>query len=154
MALNRNKALGGAIALLGAAAIFAAAGIGSGAASWGPRMVPTLAGLVMLIAGLAIAFERIAVSGAVETEPGREGNALWLVVLTGIYLLAVGAVGYLAATAIAAPVFLVLFGTTSPKKLFGAAILCPSVLHIFFFELLGIFPPRAAWFDLADLLGL
>ncbi len=146
--------LGGAIALLGGGAIVAAGSIGSGTAPWGPRMVPTLAGFAILIAGIAIAFERIlTVQSEVETA-GREVNALWIVLLTCLYILCIGLTGYLVATAIAAPALLVLFGTTKLWKLISASLLCPALLHIFFFELLGIFPPRAAWFDLADLLGL
>jgi hypothetical protein len=31
-----------------------------------------------------------------------------------------------------------------------AAMICPVALFLFFFRLLGVFPPYGAWFDLAD----
>jgi hypothetical protein len=34
------------------------------------------------------------------------------------------------------------------------AIAVPVVLHVAFFELLGVFPPYGRWLDLVDLLGL
>ncbi|MEM7709609.1 MAG: tripartite tricarboxylate transporter TctB family protein [Pseudomonadota bacterium] len=150
--MTDTKLLGGAIALLGGAAILSAMTIGSGPAAWGPRMVPILAGLVMVATGLAVAFERFAVPDQADATPGREIRALWLILLAGGYALAIGWIGFLAATFVATPALLVLFGVTAPRKLIVAALLCPVALHIFFFELLGIFPPRAAWFDLADLI--
>lgn len=143
------KLLGGAIALAGGGAILAAFAIGLGASAWGPRTLPMLAGAVMLVAGLAVMAEQPVTTR--PATPGREANAVWLVALAALYVLAIGWVGYIVATALAAPAFLWLFGVHTMGRLIAGAILAPAFLHIFFFELLGIFPPRAVW-DLADFL--
>ncbi len=143
------KILGSAIVLLGGGAMLTALTIGSGASAWGPRTVPMLAGAVMLVTGLAVTLERPTI-----TKPageGREINAVWLVVLSALYVLIIGWVGYIVATAIAAPAFLWLFGVRSRIRLIAGMVVAPILLHLFFFELLGIFPPRAVW-DLADYL--
>lgn len=143
------KLLGGAIALVGGGAILGALFIGAGAAAWGPRTAPMLAGTVMVVAGLAAMIERA--EPQQSDVPARELHAVYLVLLTVGYILSIGVVGYILATAIAAPVFLWLFGTRRLGRLVTAAILCPTALHVFFFEILGIFPPRAVW-DAADYL--
>ncbi|MEM7721181.1 MAG: tripartite tricarboxylate transporter TctB family protein [Pseudomonadota bacterium] len=141
------KLLGGAIAFVGGGAILGALFIGAGAAAWGPRTVPMLAGALMLLAGLATMIERP--EPRQSDAPARELHAVYLVLLAAGYVLAIGLIGYILATAIAALAFLWLFGTRTLGRLLAAAILCPTALHLFFFEILGIFPPRAAW-DLAD----
>ena len=143
------KILGSAIAIFGGGAILASLAIGSGAAAWGPRTIPMLAGGVMMIAGIAVVLER---QPATEVEAsGREVNAVWLMALAVLYIRGIGWVGYIVATAIAAPALLSLFGVRTPGRLIAGAVVAPAFLHLFFFELLGIFPPRAVW-DLADYL--
>ena len=68
------KILGSAIAIFGGGAILASLAIVSGAAAWGPRTIPMLAGGVMMIAGIAVVLER---PPATEVEAsGREVNAV------------------------------------------------------------------------------
>ena len=72
--------------------------------------------------------------------------------LSFAYWWAIGAVGYLLATAMAAPLALAAFDVRRPLVLGLAALLCPLVYHLVFFEALGVFPPYGAYFDLLDLL--
>ncbi|MEM9009975.1 MAG: tripartite tricarboxylate transporter TctB family protein [Pseudomonadota bacterium] len=148
-----EKLLGTIVAMTGLGAIGAALTIGSGMEAWGARTFPILGGGAMVLAGIAVAREP---SGAARAASATDGGlrALWLVLLSALYVLALGRIGFLAATALTAPLAFALFGVRAPRTLLLAAILCPLALHLFFFRLLGVFPPYSAWFDLADLLPL
>lgn len=58
--------------------------------------------------------------------------------------------GYLLPTAIVAPIALWAFGVRHKVGLMIAAILCPAIFYLLFFQLLGVFPPLGEIFDLSD----
>ena len=155
------RGLGFVLVAAGLVAGGAALGIGG----WGPRIVPLLAAASLVASGAAIAgasprrgttapppimVEGEVPDGASPDSPTREAAVLWLLGLAVLYVLAIDRVGYLLATALAAPIAFWLFGTRRPLSLLVAATLVPLALHVAFFRLLGVFPPFGQWFDLLD----
>lgn len=69
------------------------------------------------------------------------------------YIWLIGKFGYLLSTGLVAPIALFVFGVRNRIGLLAAAILCPAIYHILFFEVLGVFPPYGEWFDLLDVIG-
>lgn len=145
---RQDRALGAGVAALGAAAVVGAMWIGAGPEAWGPRTVPMLGGAVMVVTGLAIMREPAATATAAGY--GAWWPPLALLLLGGAYVLAMQRIGFLAATGLVAPLAFALFGVRSWAALLLAAMICPVALFLFFFRLLGVFPPYGAWFDLAD----
>ena len=145
-----DRTLGLALTSLGALAGAAALAIGDG---WGPRTVPLLAAATMAAAGVALMRAPAAPAPArtpadPDAPPGRP--VAWLMALAVLYVLGIDRVGYLAATALAAPATFALFGMRRPLPLLAAATVVPLALHLVFFRVLGVFPPLGAWFDLLD----
>jgi len=133
-------------------------------AAWGALALPaalpgeTWAGLVPLLAAIALAL--VGAMIAFAPEPGAADdsargpgirNAALMLVLALAYHQATGWVGYLLATAGAAPLIFALFGIRRIGALAAAAALCPLALYLVFFKGLNIFLQRGAWFDLLDL---
>ena len=150
-----------AVAALGAAFAAAALFIGGADGAAGPRAVPLLAAATLVAAGAALAFGRSGTaSSIVSTEEagvvdGGDGRrAAMLLALAVLYVLAIERVGYLAATALAAPAAFALFGVRRPATLLAVAVVVPLALHALFFRLLGVFPPLGAWFDVLDVVPL
>ena len=158
----RDRAVGLTLAGLGIAAIIGSLliGEGLGSGSWGPRMVPLLAAATVLAAGLAemATVKRTAPIVAEGIAPAADAGdrrlALGLFAVALAYAWLMGRIGYMAATALAAPAAFALYGLRRPAVLLAAAILYPLVLHLVFFRLLAAFPPRGRWFDLTDWLPL
>lgn len=169
------RPLGLAIALVGLASAVAVLSIGGwGSGAWGPRTVPLLASLLLVLCGVADALSppRLPVAGggvvrANEGDPpgtahdgSRDGSLAgdWRVAallgLAVLYVLAIDRIGYLAATALISPCGFALFGVRRPLTLLAAALVVPLVLHVIFFRLLGVFPPFGRWFDLLDIVPL
>lgn len=161
MGPGRGRVVGLSLAALGLVAGVAALGIGEGrdAASWGPRTVPLLAAAALVAAGLADAASGGRAAPArgdadgerSRTAPDGDPRLAWaLLGVAALYALLMARTGYLVSTAAAAPAAFFLFGARRPATLVAAALLCPLALHLVFFELLGAFPPRGAWFDALD----
>ena len=164
------RGLGFVLVAAGLVAGGAALGIGGwGEGAWGPRTVPLLAAATLVASGAAIAVASvrhgttalppIAVEGEVPDgaspdSPMREVAVLWLLGIAVLYVLAIDRIGYLLATALAAPVAFWLFGTRRPLTLALAATVVPLALHLAFFRLLGVFPPFGRWFDMLDVVPL
>ena len=144
-----DRPLGLALILLGALAGGAALLIGD---QWGPRTVPLLAAGTMAAAGLALL--RAAPAGPARADAPFDdapvGPVALLLALAVLYVLGIDRVGYLVATALAAPAAFALFGMRRPLPLAVAALAAPLLLHLAFFRVLGVFPPLGAWFDLLD----
>ena len=173
---DTDRPLGAALVAVGAASTAAALSIGGWDGEWGPRTVPLLAAVTLVLSGIAVARSPSSPPPlppstarpprAVEGEPvatpptpgteatGGEGGVAWLLALAVLYVLLVDRVGYLVATALAAPAAFALFGVRRPLPLIAAALVVPLALHLAFFRVLGVFPPLGAWFDLTDLLPL
>ena len=161
-----SRPLGLALIAAGLAAGGAALAIGGwGASAWGPRTVPLAAAATLAAAGAAVAVGPFRPAAhpptAVEGEApdgaspaSGDGATLWLLALGVLYALLIERIGYLAATALAAPGAFWLFGARRPLPLLLAATLAPLALHATFFRLLGVFPPLGAWFDALDHLPL
>ena len=153
MRLSRDSAVGAAICAFGMAALAASFGVGS--TSWGgesARLFPMVMSLAIAAMGGQLAFNGLRRAPPVA-RPGREvSDAARLLLLGLLYVLAIGKVGYLVATAFAAPAALAIFGVRSVAGLIAAAVLCPVAYHLVFFVALGVFPPYGSWFDLLDVL--
>jgi len=150
---NQSAIVGGVLVLFGGVAIAASLGLEAGPQGGvGPRLFPLAVSAVLVAIGLAEL--RLAHAGSgmpVPAIPGIRGVAT-LLALTAAYVVAIGQVGYLPSTAVMAPAAFAIFGIRRPAALVAAALLCPTLFHLLFFELLGIFPPYGARFDLLDIL--
>ncbi|MGR3539817.1 MAG: tripartite tricarboxylate transporter TctB family protein [Hasllibacter sp.] len=139
------------LALIGAGLLAGGAALTiGGPGEWGPRVVPLLAAATLALSGAAVA------ASARPPRAGADGTgrAVLLLGLAVLYVPAIDRVGYLVATALAAPAAFALFGVRGPARLALAATLVPLALHLAFFRLLGVFPPLGAWFDLLDRIPL
>ena len=172
MTASSPRPLGLALVGLGLAAGGAALSIGGwGEGAWGPRTLPLLAALALLLSGAAVALsppsassalaverDSVAGTGSAPREVDDAASGEWrvgaLLALAALYVLAIDRVGYLAATAFAAPAAFRLFGVRRPLALLLAATLVPLLLHLAFFRVLGVFPPLGRWFDLLDVIVL
>lgn len=166
------RPLGLAIALVGLASAVAVLSIGGwGSGAWGPRTVPLLASLLLVLCGAADALLSPRLSPTSEgTAPANEGDPVgtarddrsanddWcaaaLLGLAVLYVLSIDRIGYLAATALASPCGFALFGVRRPLALLAATLIVPLALHVAFFRLLGVFPPFGRWFDVLDVVPL
>ena len=144
---SADRILGYALATLGVLAGVASLLIGGPNGDWGPRTMPLLAAVTLAVAGLAILRAPTA-AGATEWDGAAKAGLL--LALAALYVPIVDRLGYLAATALAAPAAAALFGARRPWILIAVAIAAPVALHLLFFRILGVFPPMGAWFDLLD----
>lgn len=116
----------------------------------GPRVFPMAASaFIVALGALQIT------TAAPNPSRDEQGTAsVWvipaLVAISVGYVIALNHVGYILATAFAAPLALLLFGVRNKMGLIAAAALCPLIYHFVFFEILGVFPPYGLWFDLLD----
>lgn len=140
---------GPALALLGGSTLLASFWIDPDPdGGQGARTFPLIGAGALLLLG---ALETLTTHQSKAETPVGLVRILLLLALALGYVFGIGGIGYLAATAIAAPLVLVLFGRRRPRDLLAAAALCPIAYHLVFFVGLGVFPPYGAWFDLADL---
>ena len=154
-------------ALAGASALLIGPWGSASGGAWGPRTVPLLAAATLALSGVAIARAHPSPSAAhppraVEGNPvvpegdgaTAERGVAMLLGLAVLYVLLIDRIGYLLATALAAPAAFWLFGVRRPLRLLVAALAVPLALHVVFFRMLGVFPPLGAWFDPLDHLPL
>jgi hypothetical protein len=117
---------------------------------WGARIFPLFGSGTLLLVGI-LELRNSLLGRVPESKP--VSPPIWgLLGLALGYVWLIGAVGYLFSTALAAPLALWMFGIRRPAGLLAAAILCPAIYHLIFFELLGVFPPYGRWIDLLDIL--
>ncbi len=130
---------------------------GIGKTQWGAesaRLFPQMASIVIAVLG-ALYLRQEVLGQVEEPQPGAgERQLLWLAILGGIYIFAIGKFGYLLSTGAVFPIVLWIFGTRSVVALAASSIAAPMGFHILFFEILGLFSPRGAWFDLLNVLGM
>lgn len=152
---NRAALVGGAVCLIGLGAVYGALQIPRGAEGGmgGARIFPYLASGAILIFGV-LEFQR----GIRGIDPTRFAltkvpfEIVSLLALAIAYAWLITKFGYLIASGLVAPAALFLFGIRSPLGLIAAMVICPTVYHLTFFELLGVFPPFGEWFDLLDII--
>lgn len=146
------RAIGVALILIGIGATVASLGIALDQyGRWGARIFPLAGSIALLILGAA---ELRNAADGTKMERQHLPAIAALLVLALVYVWAISAVGYLIATALAAPAALWIFGMRRPLGLLLAAILCPATYHAVFFELLGVFPPLGRYVDLLDILAV
>jgi len=151
--LNASIVVGGSLCLLGALAGYFSLQIPAEAnGDTGARTFPFLAAGALLVLGALEARKGINAPGQQLAFPERAPAVLGTIAIGIFYVLLITKLGYLIATAVAAPLILMVFGLRNPLGLLAAAVLCPAVYHLIFFELLGVFPPYGEWFDLLDVL--
>ena len=146
---RRYGLTGPILALIGALALLASLSIDPDPdGGQGARIFPLISAVVLMILGT---LETLTAFRTAAGRPGRQLRVLLLLALALAYVFGIGLIGYLVATAIAAPLAFLLFGRGHPLELLAAGLLCPIVYHLLFFVGLGVFPPDGAWFDLQDL---
>ena len=139
-----------ALILLGVGATITSLGISLDQyGRWGARIFPLAGSLSLIVLGL---IELRAGKARVTFERQHAGAIAALVLLSVLYVWSISAFGYLISTALAAPLAVWIFGVRNAVGLCAAAVLCPAVYHLVFFEMLGVFPPLGRWFDLLDVL--
>lgn len=117
---------------------------------WGARIFPLAGSAALLIVGLLEL--RSGLNTRINT-PARVKPSVWALLILALgYVWLISKIGYLLSTGLVAPLTLWVFGIRRPIGLLIAAFLCPAIYHLVFFELLGVFPPYGAWFDLLDIL--
>lgn len=152
--LDCDTLAGGLIFLFGA--ITTALSVNTGTVAWGgesARLFPLVisAGLMVMGALLTLAGLRRATMTPLDFGVEAKG-VLALAILGAFYVFAIGKLGYLVATGMAAPVALFLFGVRSRFGLALSVLLCPLIYHLIFFVGLGVYPPYGDWFDLLDII--
>lgn len=75
-----------------------------------------------------------------------------LAVLAFVYYGGLVLFGYVLPTLVVAPAVFAAFGMRGFGKLLAAAIVCPLLLYLLFFVVLGVYPPRGEWFDMMDII--
>jgi hypothetical protein len=137
------------LALIGVCALIASFGIDPDPdGGQGARIIPLISAIVLMLLGT---LETLNTFRTTNIRPDGLVRILLLLVLALAYVAAIGLTGYLAATAVAAPLTLLMFGRDRWFELLAAALFCPIVYHLLFFVGLGVFPPDGVWFDLQDL---
>lgn len=180
MNVRSSRPVGVATVAAGLAAALGALAIGGwGGDDWGARTVPLIAALTLVTSGVAIlaparssparsfpparpAVSSVGAPAGSPPVPAGDADAddapafapAMLLALGILYVLAIDRIGYLASTALVAPLAFVLFGERRPLVLALAATLVPLALHVVFFRLLGVFPPFGRWFDVLDVVPL
>lgn len=120
--------------------------------SIGPRLFPLATSVLIAALGLAEILEGRARAGPKRPSGDTLPGIVMLAAVSVMYIAAIGQVGYLLATGLAAPAAFWIFGVRRPLGLLASALLCPVLFHLVFFEVLGIFPPYGAVFDLIDVI--
>lgn len=118
----------------------------------GARIFPLMASAAILLMGGLELRRGLAGDNTPIALSNSPSAILGLLALSVAYVFVVTKLGYLIATALAAPLAMWLFGMRSPLWLVVTALVCPVVYHLIFFELLGVFPPFGEWFDLLDII--
>ena len=145
------RVVGVALVLIGIGATVASFGISPDQAGrWGARYFPLAGSLALILLGL---IELRAAPGGPVMERRHLPAIAALLGLSVVYVWAISALGYLIATAVAAPLALWIFGVRAPIGLAAAAVLSPALYHLIFFKLLGVFPPLGRYFDVLDVIG-
>ncbi|UWR21166.1 tripartite tricarboxylate transporter TctB family protein [Sulfitobacter sp. S190] len=145
------RAVGTALILTGIGATAASLSIGLDQyGRWGARYFPLAASASLLVLGV---IELRASAKDRRLDRSHLAAIAGLLALSVAYVWTISAFGYLIATALAAPLALLLFGVRSVAGLCAASVLCPLAYHLVFFVGLGVFPPLGRWFDLLDLIG-
>ena len=144
------RVVGVALILIGVGATVTSLGISLDQyGRWGARIFPLVGSLALILLGLI----ELRQTGSPRPDRRHWPAIVGLLVLSLAYVWAISIVGYLLATAMAAPLALWIFGVRNLVGLSAAAVVCPLIYHLIFFELLGVFPPLGRWFDLLDVLG-
>ena len=151
----RTLAEGISLALIGAGAVWGALLIPAPIeGEVGAGLFPLLIAVALLLIGVSMTINalRAGLDKSAESA-GRQWIGISVLVgLSFVYWWSISALGYLLATALAAPLALLIFGVRKPLTLGLAAVLCPVVYHLIFFKALGVFPPYGEYFDLLDVI--
>lgn len=119
---------------------------------WGARIFPLVGSGSLLLLGAIELFKGMKGELASAVEKFNLPAVLGMLALALSYVWVMNRFGYLLSTGVAAPIALWLFGVRSRVGLLVAAIVCPALYHLIFFEGLGVYPPLGRWFDLIDVI--
>lgn len=149
--LGQGAVIGAVLIIVSIAALIASFQIDKDpGGGWGARIFPLAGSAALLIVGLLELRTGLRPRGTSSTHVNPSVWALLALALGYVWL--ISKIGYLFSTGIVAPLALWIFGIRRPVGLLIAAVLCPAIYHLIFFELLGVFPPYGAWIDLLDIL--
>ncbi|UWQ97570.1 tripartite tricarboxylate transporter TctB family protein [Rhodobacteraceae bacterium M385] len=151
--MNQTSIVGGVLTVFGIATTMASFQINlTYDGGWGARIFPLASGAAILVLGVVELTKGLIERQQTTPKSYPFGVIASLLALALVYAFLIGAVGYLISTAIVAPLSMLLFGVRDWRGLMAAAVLCPAIYHLIFFEGLGVFPPFGRWFDLLDVI--
>lgn len=143
--------VGGGLIVLGLAAAASSFTIALGpGGEWGARFFPLLAAGALILTGFAEFRHDGAADASAQTEETSALRVLFLAFTSLAYIWLISKIGFLASTALVAPLAFWQFGMRRPLLLLLVALLVPLAFHFVFFRMLGAFPPLGAWFDILD----
>lgn len=144
--LNGDLLTGCTILLFGAAAFGMSFTIGN--VTWGgesSRLFPMIVSFALMCFGISLVLTGVRKpANAIALSP-EIWRVIGLALLGILYIAAIGRLGYIISTGIAAPVALWIFGVRSRLGLALSALLCPLIYHLIFFVALNVYPPYAPW---------
>lgn len=151
--INESTVVGSVLILMGVVALIASIQIDADiSGDAGARFFPILGTAAIMGMGLLEVLKGLR-GEATRLDMGSSAHEVLALFLIGsAYIFLMGKVGYLLATGFAAVAALWMFEVRNPLGLLFAALLCPAVYHVVFFELLGVFPPYGEWFDLQNVI--
>lgn len=118
----------------------------------GPDVVPKAASALLVGFGILIALEAFLVPPAGAGRDGRPSVLVFVIVAGGLaYVWLIGAIGYLPATLLAAPLAFAAFGVRGPTRALAAGLCAALVIYAAFFVGLGIYDPPGRLLDLNGL---
>lgn len=152
--LNATTVIGGFLILFGLIAAYFGFQIPAEAdGDTGARIFPLIGSFSLILMGALELRKGLSEVDVAAVSPASNlAPVLGLLALSVAYLWLITYFGYLIGTAAAAALAMRLFGMRNPLWLLVAAVLCPAIYHLIFFELLGVFPPLGKWFDLLDVI--
>lgn len=144
--LNGDLLTGSTVLLFGAAAFGMSFTIGN--VTWGgesSRLFPMIVSFALMCFGARLVLTGVrGPASPIELSP-EIWRVIGLALLGILYVAAIGRIGYIISTGIAAPVALWIFGVRSRAGLAVAALLCPLIYHLVFFVALNVYPPYPSW---------
>lgn len=119
-------------------------------------VVPMGASLMLAVTGFVLALDALRAGVALVNPVSFDKKSLRILGLFGLsvlYCLGIVYFGYELSTALVTVVVFWMFGVRRPRTLLLSMLLYPLIFHVIFFTLLGVYPPRGQWFNLAEFLG-
>ena len=145
MKLAGDRAVGAAMAAVGLVAVALGSQLREGTATGGPgaRFLPVLLGLLVAVLGVGIAFRPVVPEGDADAPAsGGPGRVAWTLGALVAYVLVLGRLGFLLATAPFLVVLLLAYGEQRWAVVLAVALGATGATYALFAVWLGVPLPR------------